>query len=50
MAVIRKGSGRLYINGLPVEVFAPNEFVRMKILEPLWWQWITLRTWIYSRE
>ncbi|ACB08333.1 30S ribosomal protein S9 [Candidatus Korarchaeum cryptofilum] len=36
MAVIRKGSGRLYINGLPVEVFAPNEFVRMKILEPLW--------------
>ncbi|MCC6029268.1 MAG: 30S ribosomal protein S9 [Candidatus Korarchaeum sp.] len=36
MAVIRKGSGRLYINGLPIEVFAPNEFVRMKILEPLW--------------
>jgi len=36
MAVIRKGSGRLYINGFPVEVYAPNEFVRMKILEPLW--------------
>lgn len=36
MATIRRGSGRLYINGLPVEVFAPNEFVRMKILEPLW--------------
>lgn len=36
VATVRKGSGRLYINGLPVEVFAPNEFVRMKILEPLW--------------
>jgi len=36
MAVVRKGSGRLYINGFPVEVYAPNEFVRMKILEPLW--------------
>lgn len=36
IAVIRKGSGRLYVNGLPVEVFAPNEFVRMKILEPVW--------------
>ncbi len=36
MAVIRNGSGRLYINGLPVEVYATNEFVRMKILEPLW--------------
>ncbi len=35
-AVIRRGSGRLYINGFPVEVYAPNEFVRMKILEPLW--------------
>ena len=35
-AVIRRGTGRLYINGFPVEVYAPNEFVRMKILEPLW--------------
>lgn len=36
MAVLRKGSGKLYVNGFPVEVYAPNEFVRMKILEPLW--------------
>ena len=36
MAVVRKGSCRLYINGLPVEAYAANEFVRMKILEPLW--------------
>lgn len=36
VATVRKGSGRLYVNGLPIEVFAPNEFVRMKILEPLW--------------
>ncbi|RLG53065.1 MAG: 30S ribosomal protein S9 [Thermoproteota archaeon] len=35
-AVLRSGRGRLYINGFPVEVYAPNEFVRMKILEPLW--------------
>ncbi len=35
-AVIREGSGRLFVNGVPVEVYAPNEFVRMKILEPLW--------------
>lgn len=35
-AVIRPGRGRLYINGFPIEVYAPNEFVRMKILEPLW--------------
>ena len=34
--LIRPGSGRLFINGMPVEVYAPNEFVRMKILEPLW--------------
>ncbi len=35
-AVVKEGAGRLFINGVPVEVFAPNEFVRMKILEPLW--------------
>jgi len=35
-AVLRPGRGRLYINGFPIEVYAPNEFVRMKILEPLW--------------
>jgi len=35
-AVIRPGRGRLYINGFPIEVYAQNEFVRMKILEPLW--------------
>ncbi|MEM2218753.1 MAG: 30S ribosomal protein S9 [Candidatus Korarchaeum sp.] len=36
IATIRKGSGRLYVNGMPIEVFAPNELVRMKVLEPLW--------------
>jgi len=35
-AVIREGSGRLYINGLPYNVYFPNEFVQMKVLEPLW--------------
>ncbi len=35
-ARLTPGSGRLFINGRPVEVYAPNEFVRMKILEPLW--------------
>lgn len=35
-ALLKSGEGRLYVNGLPIEVYAPNEFIRMRILEPLW--------------
>ncbi len=35
-AVVKEGLGRLYINGLPYDVYFPNEFVQMKVLEPLW--------------
>ncbi|RLG51911.1 MAG: 30S ribosomal protein S9 [Thermoproteota archaeon] len=33
--VIKPGRGELRINGFLVNVYAPNEFVRAKILEPL---------------
>ncbi|MGY0288520.1 MAG: 30S ribosomal protein S9 [Thermoproteota archaeon] len=35
-AVVKKGSGRLFINGMPYDVYFPNELVQMKVLEPIW--------------
>ncbi len=34
-AIIRKGKGRILINGKPIEIIEP-EIVRMKLLEPLY--------------
>lgn len=33
-AVIKPGSGRVYVNGIPIELYQP-EVARWKILEPL---------------
>lgn len=33
-AIFKPGKGRIYINGIPLEIY-PNEITRMKIMEPL---------------